>query len=450
MALLASSLALLAVQGSCKSSPPAAHEQLTGAAAPLSSWSLVYLNGSSAPEGAVCLDGSPPAVYIKPGVGDDASKWILFFEGGGWCESAQDCYARSFTALGSSSSYAATTAHWSTRDVLLPDCVTNPYFCRFSSAYAPYCDGASRAGNADLPVVYKDTNLYYRGWRVLQATLAALLIADPGAGAAGGPVAMPSLAKARSLLISGSSAGGLTTFLHADFIAETVHTANPSIAVLAVPEVGFFIDGASIWGGAHIQSAAFERVSEFANVTGGLPDQVNAGCVAASTPSTRWTCFMAQYTYPHIRTPTFLLQSRWDEWQTQHVLAPDPDVTVTVSPYKPFAACILDPSTGCNATQYAQWFGYGKTQFPEALAAARAAMPAKFAAANGGFITSCPIHTTAISGLSHRIKIDNVSMYDALVAWVEQSEGAGADYWTQDVDWPGDTSCPKPSAALFE
>lgn len=73
--------------------------------------------------------------------------------------------------------------------------------------YAPYCDGASRAGDLALPVTYKGKSLFYRGFRVLRATIAALLAPSTGA--------MPSLADASSLLVSGSSAGGLTTFLHA-------------------------------------------------------------------------------------------------------------------------------------------------------------------------------------------------------------------------------------------
>ena len=34
--------------------------------------------------GALALDGSPAALYLHPGVGENASNIILFFEGGGW------------------------------------------------------------------------------------------------------------------------------------------------------------------------------------------------------------------------------------------------------------------------------------------------------------------------------------------------------------------------------
>jgi hypothetical protein len=42
----------------------------------------------------------------------------------------------------------------------------------------------------------------------------------------------------------------------------------------------------------------YQRLQIFANITGGLPEQVNAACVAATTAENRWQCFMAQWTLP--------------------------------------------------------------------------------------------------------------------------------------------------------
>jgi hypothetical protein len=57
--------------------------------------------------GAKCLDGSPGALYFRPGSGSGAKSWLIHHEGGGWCESYSDCAARAKTPLGSSKSYAA-------------------------------------------------------------------------------------------------------------------------------------------------------------------------------------------------------------------------------------------------------------------------------------------------------------------------------------------------------
>lgn len=44
--------------------------------------------------GAKCLDGTPPVFLWRQGVGIDASKFIVFLEGGGWCFSPDDCAGR--------------------------------------------------------------------------------------------------------------------------------------------------------------------------------------------------------------------------------------------------------------------------------------------------------------------------------------------------------------------
>lgn len=218
----------------------------------------------------------------------------------------QDSYDRSKTPLGSSNTYAPTTTAWAARDILDTDCAKNYQYCNWSSVYAPYCDGASRAGHAHI-VKYGEHDLHFHGFDILCGMMDVLLSADgPGAGA-------PSLAAASHLLISGSSAGGLTTYLHADYIASRVAALNASTIVKAAPEVGFFIDGASIWGGEHIMTQAFQAVAGFQNVTGGNPGQVNEDCVARTPEADRWKCFMAQYTYPFIKTPVFIINSAVDE-----------------------------------------------------------------------------------------------------------------------------------------
>ena len=245
------------------------------------------------------------------------------------------------------------------------------------------------------------------------------------------------------MLVSGSSAGGLSTLLHIDYIAD----ALPAAHVRAVPEVGFFIDGASIWAGAHIMTAAYTRAQTFSNISAGAPEQVNAACVAATPPALRFRCFMAQYTYPFIKTPTFLLNSAVDEWQLSNILAIDPNITVEEHTYAPWAPCIAAPAKACNATQYQQFEGYAE-QFHAALAAARAAQPPAARAASGGFITSCDLHTTAIGGLSHRIKIGGVSMYEALSEWWAAPAGTlnASAAWRFDGPWPSNPTCAGPLA----
>jgi hypothetical protein len=56
--------------------------------------------------GAKCLDGTPPAVYMKANA--SSSTYVLFLEGGGWCMdtsaagTVSSCFGRAAGGLGSS------------------------------------------------------------------------------------------------------------------------------------------------------------------------------------------------------------------------------------------------------------------------------------------------------------------------------------------------------------
>lgn len=59
-----------------------------------------------------CLDGTPGAYFISRGT--DPKRFVIYFEGGGWCGShdlastTESCYQRSKGDLGSSKNYPAT------------------------------------------------------------------------------------------------------------------------------------------------------------------------------------------------------------------------------------------------------------------------------------------------------------------------------------------------------
>ena len=69
---------------------------------------LVRMKDYVTATGARCLDGSPGAFYFRKGVGSGANKFYIHHQGGGWCESLDDCLSRSRTDLGSSKAYPPT------------------------------------------------------------------------------------------------------------------------------------------------------------------------------------------------------------------------------------------------------------------------------------------------------------------------------------------------------
>lgn len=177
---------------------------------------MIRLSGSDA-GGAACLDGSDYAFYIVPG---STAAFSIAVHGGGWCADEVECLERSKIALGSSRSWNLT------------ECYGAPGFNCYgmkncTMVFMPYCDGSSFTGHRDgtWPVPNSTKRLTFRGARNFQATIDTL-IRDWGLG------------NADEVILSGGSAGGLSTFLKLDYLAERV----PKATVVGMPVAGYFAD----------------------------------------------------------------------------------------------------------------------------------------------------------------------------------------------------------------
>lgn len=261
--------------------------------------------------GAVCLDGTPGAYFLQKGTGSGAKKWYVHHQGGGWCESLDDCLGRSQGDLGSSKAYPANASlgggYFST------DPKQNPLMYNWNHVYMRYCDGASFSGNNETVVSYKGKSLHFRGKRVREA-MAKDLMENRG------------LSEATDLIVSGCSAGGLATFLHTDQWCDMV----PSAKCAGLPDSGFFLDyqdpgvacspqstytkdrlGNTIDGNYH---CGLKWTYTIQNATAGI----HQDCVAAHKGE-EWKCMFAEHAAEHIRSPIFAMQSQYDSWQTGNV-----------------------------------------------------------------------------------------------------------------------------------
>jgi hypothetical protein len=178
------------------------------------------LNASS----AKCLDSSQAGYYYR--AGKNSTLWVIFMQGGGACYTYSDCLARTKTSLGSSRHWPQTLEQLD--NLLSDDPLTNPLFFDAHAIYIPYCGGDVHRGtrtsqlNATWPFVFA-------GHLIVEAVLDAFV-------GAGGAHAVAFQAAAE-VLVSGSSAGGLGTFLNSDYIASRMPA---SVRVRAAPEGGFF------------------------------------------------------------------------------------------------------------------------------------------------------------------------------------------------------------------
>lgn len=189
-----------------------------------------------------CLDGSPAGFYYSaPSSGDGNNKWVIFFEGGGYCADQDSCMQRANTSLGSSHYWTSTTIGKSGYSSSQTE---NPYFYDSNHVYIPYCTGDVHSGQ--ISKATKDTfNLYFSGHLNVVSILNALINKDETLANANSNV-KNDLANAEYILISGSSAGGMGTFGNIDFIADYIRQRsgnNYDIVIKGAPIGGWFFPG---------------------------------------------------------------------------------------------------------------------------------------------------------------------------------------------------------------
>lgn len=110
---------------------------------------------------AKCIDGSSPAFYFKNGSGSGINKWFVFFEGGGWCYTLEDCLSRSKGRLGSSDTYPKCLDNSDMKFYLSSKRSQNPLLYNWNIVLVKYCDASSYAGHSDI--YYQGKVLYFRG-----------------------------------------------------------------------------------------------------------------------------------------------------------------------------------------------------------------------------------------------------------------------------------------------
>jgi hypothetical protein len=171
------------------------------------------------------LDGSPYAFYFAPST--NSTLWSININGGGWCYDEMDCACRAKDSLGTSTLYPPTKGSGCKNP---NEDGSTTHDC--NSVDLLYLDGASFSGYRaePVPVPNSSATLWMRGIKNLDATI-DWLFANGGLG------------DATEVLLSGESAGGLSTFLHADRVGGRLKAGSPKLTKYrANPIVGFFQD----------------------------------------------------------------------------------------------------------------------------------------------------------------------------------------------------------------
>ncbi|XP_055822180.1 pectin acetylesterase 8-like [Solanum dulcamara] len=247
---------------------------------------------SATVQGAVCLDGSPPAYHLDRGHATGLNNWIIYLDGGSWCDSIPDCLDRSTKLLGSSN-------HMKQRGffagILHNTSKQNPEFYNWNRVRVKYCDGSSFTG--DVEQVHPENKLYFRGARIFKAIMEDLW--------------SKGMKNAENAILSGTSAGGLATILNCDKFKCLL---PESARVKCVADAAFFINRKTIYGTSYIQ----EMYQKIVNLHGSAKNLPSA-CTSVMEPS---LCFFPQNVVPYIQTPLFIINSIYDSWQINNTLVP--------------------------------------------------------------------------------------------------------------------------------
>ena len=379
------------------------------ASAALGNWRLVKLTEAAAEKGAVCLDGSPAAYYIRPPLtppsGDaPVNQWLIFHEGGGWCNGDANCYDRSQTDLGSSKNYPAVMGPAEANDLYdaLP---------AFTVVYAKYCDGSSLTGDRADPVMVGGNAsqvIYYRGRRVLDALLDDLL---DNMG----------LAAADTLLYAGCSAGALTLYSHLDYVATRVPATTPIVgmgdAMFSLqwrdfaqrnstdPSLNYYTNQFS-WGFEAWNASASVNQACRAHYTG----------LQGSSPGDAWVCFHGATAMRFVQTPTLVVNSKYDTWQGRGVL----QLNTTECPGTVAAdgtVVLCNSGMGDDAVAQQQyWLEYGR-----AMLGAMGAVDER----HGAFLTNCPGHCATSGAPFRESAFPGTNLKAAVLQWLGEAVANG-------------------------
>lgn len=300
-------------------------------------------------KGAVCLDGSPPAYHFDRGSGQGINNWLVHFEGGAWCNNVTTCLARKETELGSSKKMVKQVAF---SGLLGNHPKRNPDFYTWNRIKVRYCDGSSFTG--DVEAVNPATNLHFRGARVFVAIIEDLLAKG--------------MKDAKNAIISGCSAGGLTSILNCDKFKSLLPAATK---VKCLADAGYFINAMDLCHAAHIEQFYNDVVT-----THGSAKNLPSSCTSKMKPG---LCFFPQNMAPTIQTPLFLVNAAYDSWQIKNILAPG-----VADPHGTWHSCKLD-ILKCSNSQLDVMQGF-RMEFLKALDSV-ANSPSR-----GFFINSCYAH----------------------------------------------------------
>ena len=379
---------------------------------------IVYLNQTADGEGAVCNDGSSGIYYFKAGSKTNSTKWNLHFMGGGFCMNELECYGRTLSFIGSSLPWNA-TFNWG--GPLSEDPSYNPHFHDWNHVFFVYCDSGSFSGDKEEPIVVHSKNIYFRGHRILLAVIKDLLKTK-------------GLDKATDVLVSGDSAGAMTTYFH----VEEIRSMMPATVkrFKAAPLSGVFLDRPNVEGtyfvGPQLKRAIFDMQEGI----------VNEKCQATYTGNESYKCLFAEYNLDFIETPLFVVNSENDDFALKCIPMGAPQTDITYSAFGNCSAlpgwedCDAEGQMICNSSQWEKL-----EEYIDAFRSIFENSTKLNQDGNGLFEYSCFPHNRESYELWDRVAVENTLLCDAVAKWFFSDNEPSSKHFYKDCHNTQTTAC---------
>ncbi|CAJ1345721.1 unnamed protein product [Effrenium voratum] len=158
----------------------------------------------------------------------------------------------------------------------------------WNHVYVRYCDGAYYSGSREEPKNVSGLPLYFRGRYITMALFADLQ--NRG------------MSNATDVVLSGCSAGAIHIFAHLDAMKEM---APRSAKVVGLPDSGFYMD-----------KQIFTPLKRYVVTEQQATALLNQDCVKQYDGAEE-KCLVGNVVAAYLQTPTFALQSRYDDDQHQ-------------------------------------------------------------------------------------------------------------------------------------
>ncbi|KAK9303589.1 hypothetical protein QLX08_004754 [Tetragonisca angustula] len=245
----------------------------------------VYLSNRS----ITCNDGSQAGFYLRKSHG--SKRWIIFLEGGWYCYDHKSCRNRWLRLR-----HLMTSTQWpETRDVgglLSANPEENPYWWNANHVFVPYCTSDSWSGTRASP----NEMFSFMGAEIVLQVVRDLV-----------PLG---LENASSLLLAGSSAGGTGVMLNLDHVHSLVHHSLGlrHIAIRGVSDSGWFLDRAPYSPNGLSPVDVVHKGMELWKA------RMPRNC-ANEHPNEPWRCYFGYRLYPTLTAPLFVFQWLFDEAQ---------------------------------------------------------------------------------------------------------------------------------------